>query len=321
MSAPETLLPRFQQGARSQQLLSVLLGDYWFARTEPIPSAALVDLLGLFDVSNDGARGAIQRLAQRGFLVGTKEGRHTAYAVTPMTHEIIDWHVRVLFLNHRAPTWDGTWTLVAYSVPEDAAGTRRMLRDQLRHLRFGALYDALWLRPGDAADSVRATLTGLPEPLHPAQLTVFTGARLPAGTGRDAVAIAFGLRTHAARYRQFLQRWEPVVRRLEGERPETVLAAMPDYGGDPGIAALRVRTSIMTEWRMLRRRDPQLPDELLGADYPLRRAVAACATVYDALGPPAESAVRRILRHYRAELAGLVTHHTFAAATSLLTES
>lgn len=320
MSAPEAVLPRFQRGARSQQLLSVLLGDYWFARDEPIPSAALVDVLSVFGVSNAGARGAIQRLALRGFLVGTRSGRHTEYAVAPMTRDIIDSHVRVLFLSHRMPAWDGTWTLLAYSVPEDAAATRRALRDRLRQLRFGSLYDGLWLRPGDAAGPVTTMLSELPKALRPEQLTVFTGARLPSGTGQDAVAAAFHLHAQASGYRDFLARWESLAQLLEGGRTETVLDALSDSGASPADEALRVRTSIMTDWRMLRRRDPQLPDELLGADYPLHRAVAVCAAVYDALGPAAESAVRRILRPYRDDLAGRVTHHTFAAATSLLTE-
>lgn len=320
MSPSETVLPRSQRGAHSQQLLSVLLGDYWFARAEPVPSAALVDLLGLFDVSAAGARGAIQRLAQRGFLVGTRTGRHTEYAVAPMTRDIIDSHVRVLFLSHRAPAWDGTWTVVAYSVPEDTAGTRRVLRDQLRQLRFGALYDALWLRPGDASKSVDAMLSNMPAAMHPEQLTVFAGARLPRGADREAVAGAFQLHTHAAGYREFLARWEPVAGRLEVGGPEAVLEVTSDSAGLPADEALRIRTSIMADWRTLRRRDPQLPNELLGPDYPLHRAFAVCAAVYDALGPAAESAVRRVLRPYRDELAGHVTHHTFAAATSLLTE-
>lgn len=321
MSAPETVLPRFQRGARSQQLLSVLLGDYWFAQDEPLPSAALVDLLSVFGVSAAGSRGAIQRLAHRGFLVGTKSGRHTAYAVEPMTRDIIDSHVQVLFLGHRAPAWDGTWTLLAYSVPEDAAAVRRVLRDRLRQLRFGVLYDGLWLRPGDAAAPVTTMLSELPKALHPEQLTVFTGARLPAGTGQDAVAAAFQLQEQAAGYQQFIDRWESLAQRLDDGRAETVLDALSDSEGSPGDEALRVRTSVMTDWRVLRRRDPQLPHELLGPHYPLHRAFAVCATIYDALGTAAESAVRRIIRPYRDDLAGLVAHHTFAAATSLLTKS
>ena len=38
-------MPRFQVGFPPQHLLLTLLGDYWSKRCEPLPSAALVDLL------------------------------------------------------------------------------------------------------------------------------------------------------------------------------------------------------------------------------------------------------------------------------------
>lgn len=161
---------------------------------------ALVDLLSVFGVSAAGARGATQRLAQRGFLIGTRTGRHTEYAVAPMTRDIIDSHVQVLFLSHRPPAWDGSWTLLAYSVPEDAAAVRRTLRDRLRHLRFGALYDGLWLRPGDAGEQVVSELAALPEALHPSHSTVFTQARLPSGVGHDAVVEALQVRLDTGRW-------------------------------------------------------------------------------------------------------------------------
>ncbi|MGF9662540.1 PaaX family transcriptional regulator C-terminal domain-containing protein [Arthrobacter crystallopoietes] len=320
MSTPAPSLPRFQQGARPQQLLTVLLGDYWHARNEPIPSAALVELLQGFDVTVTGARAAIQRLAQRGFLVGIKAGRQTAYAVPTMSQDRINAHVRSLFMSHLPQQWDGAWTLVGYSLPEDARGTRRALREQLRQLRFGNLYDALWIRPGDHLAAVRDLLDGLGSALDPEHVTVFTGARLPEGTGLSAVASAFDLPALAEQYREFLDRWEPVASRLQ-DGLEAALEVSPEAGARPGDAALRLRTSIMADWRTLRRLDPRLPHELLGEDYPMHRAVAACCAIYDALGPPAEAAFRRILRAHDGHLAELVTHHTFAASASLLSEA
>ncbi|GLB68876.1 PaaX family transcriptional regulator [Arthrobacter mangrovi] len=317
MSTPAPSLPRFQQGARPQQLLTVLLGDYWHTRNEPIPSAALVELLQVFDVTPTGARAAIQRLAQRGFLVGQKAGRQTAYAVPPMSQERINAHVRSLFMSHLPQEWDGSWTLVGYSLPEDAKVTRRALREQLRQLRFGNLYDAVWIRPGDQLAVVDGIVAGLGGELDPEQITVFTGARLPQGTGRGAVAAAFGLAELADRYREFLDRWEPVASRLP-DGVEAALEVSPEAGARPGDAALRLRTSIMADWRTLRRLDPRLPHELLGEDYPMHRAVAACCALYDSLGPTAEAAFRRILRPHDESLAQLVTHHTFAASASLL---
>lgn len=320
MPLPSPSLPRFQNGARPQQLLTVLLGDYWHARSEPIPSAALVELLQVFDVTPSSARAAIQRLAQRGFLVGTKAGRQTSYAVSPMSQERINSHVRSLFMSHLPQQWDGTWTLVGYSLPEDAKGTRRLLREQLRQHGFGSLYDALWIRPGNQLDSVSAMMDDLGGQLNPDQLTVFTGARLPEGTGLGSIQVAFGLPGLAEGYAEFIGRWKPAASHLE-DGLETALALSPEAGARPGDAALRLRTSIMADWRTLRRQDPRLPHELLGDDYPMHQAVAACAALYDSLGSTAEAAFRRILRSHDEQLAALVTHHTFAASASLLSEA
>src|SRR5262245_65784953 len=41
---------------RPPRLLLTLLGDYWWRRTEPMPSAALVALLAEFGVSDSAAR-------------------------------------------------------------------------------------------------------------------------------------------------------------------------------------------------------------------------------------------------------------------------
>ncbi|HLM89689.1 MAG TPA: hypothetical protein VK284_11800, partial [Streptosporangiaceae bacterium] len=51
---------------RPPRLLLTLLGDYWWQRTEPLPSAAIVALLGEFGVSDSAARAALSRLTRNG---------------------------------------------------------------------------------------------------------------------------------------------------------------------------------------------------------------------------------------------------------------
>jgi hypothetical protein len=59
---------------RPPRLLLTLLGDYWWQRTEPLPSAAIVALLTEFGVSDSAARAALTR---NGLLVTSKTGRRT----------------------------------------------------------------------------------------------------------------------------------------------------------------------------------------------------------------------------------------------------
>src|SRR6266498_3141732 len=75
-------LPRSQTGPNPQRLLLTLLGDYWFPRREPLPSRGLVALLAEFGSTAASSRAALSRLAQRGLLVSSKDGRHTFYGLS-----------------------------------------------------------------------------------------------------------------------------------------------------------------------------------------------------------------------------------------------
>lgn len=313
MTPADDLLPRDQQGARSQQLLIVLLGDYWHLRAEPIPSAALVALLELFDVTPAGARAAIQRLAKRGFLVSAKSGRTTSYSVSPMSQESVDAHVELLFRSHIPRPWDGTWTVVGYSLREDQRGTRNALRERLRQSGFGNVHDGLWIRPGDRRSEVESIVGELAVRPSAGQLTVFVGARLPDESVSTIARDAFGLDEVAAAYRDFADQWEPVATELSPASGGTNRRDRHDERAPRDGDALRLRTSIMREWRELRHGDPMLPQPLLGDGFPFERALSVCSMIYDSTGPAAEAEFRRVLEPHSAELAELVSHHTFAA--------
>ena len=311
MATTAAPVPRDQQGAHSQQLLTVLLGDYWFRRPEPVPSGALVELLGIFGVTEAGARAAIQRLAQRGFLQVHRTGRSTAYGVDSDVHGEIVERIAALFMGSSGAAWDGTWTVAAYSLPETARAARNALREQLRRHRFGNLYDGLWVRPGDCSAQVEEIRRALDEQIGSADLTCFVSARMP-GTG-DPVALAaraFDLPEVRRGYEQFIERW----RGLADERRAAAREGSSPYGAEQ---ALRVRTTVMREWRELRHSDPRLPEELLGADHPLAEAAAQSAFLYDDLGPQAERAFQNVLAGYDPELAQRAAHHTFQELSQL----
>ena len=71
-----TLVARADVGL-SPRLLLTLLGDYWWQRTEPLPSAVIVALLAEFGVSDSAARAALSRLTRNGLLVTSRAGRRT----------------------------------------------------------------------------------------------------------------------------------------------------------------------------------------------------------------------------------------------------
>lgn len=312
MTTTTKYLPRPQQGAHSQQLLSVLLGDYWYTRNEPIPSAALVSLLQVFGISVGGARAAIQRLAQRGFFAAHREGRSTSYSVQPYITEAVSERTANIFMaDHYASQWDGRWTVVAYSLMESERHKRNLLRELLRRKRFGNLYDGVWIRPGMHEGVVEAIREEIGDTGAAGELTCFVDAMLPAGAmSSGAVAAAFNLEGVADGYREFIDHWRPYAQDLASASFGAGTLKTPEE-------ALQMRTSLMREWRELRHADPLLPPEILGLDFPVTEAARVCAFLYDALGKPAEEAFRNMLTPFSSELGDLVTHHKFADLSKL----
>src|SRR5262249_15112777 len=118
---------------RPPRLLLTLLGDYWWRRTEPLPSAALVALLAEFGVSDSAARAALTRLTRNQLLVTAKSGRRTVVGLSERAARILDDGGRQIFSFGRASRpWDGLWSVVAFSIPEQNRAARDSLRKQLR---------------------------------------------------------------------------------------------------------------------------------------------------------------------------------------------
>ena len=68
-------LPRRQSGNSPQGLTVTLMADYTLRTRAWLPSAAIVALLAEAGVSHAGARTTISRLARRGVLEGSRQGR------------------------------------------------------------------------------------------------------------------------------------------------------------------------------------------------------------------------------------------------------
>src|SRR5579859_4432954 len=173
--------PWLSPGAAAQRpprLLLTLLGDYWWQRTEPLPSAAIVALLAEFGVSDSAARAALSRLTRNGLLVTSKSGRRTYARLSARAAAILDDGARRIFsFGAASRPWDGMWSLVAFSIPEDNRAARDALRKQLRWRGFAPLYDGLWVSPRDHA----AEVIGYLKDLDITTGTAFRASAVPTG--------------------------------------------------------------------------------------------------------------------------------------------
>ncbi len=149
---------------------------------------------------------------------------------------------RVGAVNH---DWDGSWTLLAFSLPDSWQRQRHYLRSQLTWAGFGPLQGGLWIAPG--SPDVRAISAGLGLDAH---VRVFRARADELTDIAQLIRDAYDIDELAARYRAFAQRRQPLV--------DTARSA------DPLAAQLR----LIVDWLQIVRRDPHLPVRHLPPDWP-----------------------------------------------------
>ncbi|WP_322098206.1 PaaX family transcriptional regulator [Nakamurella alba] len=294
VEASEDLLRPFEHPAT---LLMSVLGEYWWERPEPLPSASLVELLRLFGVPEAAARATLSRMARRGLLDVERRGRRTFYALSARAAQVLrDGAVRIFGFGAEDLGWDGRWSLVAFSVPEENRRLRDVLRDRLRWLGFASLYDGVWVTPHDRVEAALRTLAELGVPTVSAFRAVHRTLADSAAGGPER---AWDLQSLRAEYDWFIVRARSILQRARSGVME------------PGDALVS-RTFLTQLWSGFSTRDPQLPVELLPDDWPRKDARELFALGYEELGPRAAAEFARIVEDLAPELAGLVGFQTTA---------
>lgn len=269
-------MPRIQDGPSPQHLLVTLLGDYWLRPDRHLSSAGLIDLLSEFGISTPSARAAMSRLLRRGVVEIRRTGRQTFYRLENHAAERIHeggLRIAAFGLDH---DWDGLWTVVAFSVPEDRRDSRHLLRSRLRWFGFAPLYDAVWVSASATAADAQTVL----EELDVFTATVLRGTTDPT-TDRSPLA-AWDLDAVAEAYASFIDDTRPLL--------EEALA-----GQITPREALIARTRLMDTYRRFPGIDPGLPSDHMPAGWPRGEARSLFTQAYNALGPLAETRVKQIM--------------------------
>ncbi|QGZ47620.1 PaaX family transcriptional regulator [Streptomyces sp. QHH-9511] len=274
-----TRLPRWQTGGSPAGLAVTLIADYTLPARAWLPAAAIVALLGEFDVADGAARTTISRLARRGVLEGSRQGRYSSYRLTrEAAVDLWNGGGSIATFTTQPDSWDGWWTLVAFSVPEHASTRRRALRTALRWRGYTPLYDAVWASPHPLTSKGRAELADLAL----GAVSVFRARQVDLETEANRNPVeAWDLPGIADQYQIFIRRWSSLLPLISA-------------GGVTGAAAVRARTEAMNTYRHFPVLDPLLPIGLLPADWPRSRARAVCVAVYDGLAQPAQEHVRSV---------------------------
>ncbi|MEV8308687.1 PaaX family transcriptional regulator C-terminal domain-containing protein [Streptomyces flavidovirens] len=259
---------------RPQSLMLTFLGDQVLDRDVCVYSGSVIALLGRAGVGEQATRSTLTRMVGHGLLRRQREGRRMYFGLTERSEAVLrDGRRRIWETGAVNRQWDGTWTLLGFSLPESWRRQRHDLRSRLTWSGFGPLFGGLWIAPGEVDVSSLVAELELA-----AQVKVFH-ARADAGMDIGAmIEEAWELSELAARYEEFVRRWRPEDRTVPG-------------GDDPLVLRLR----LSTEWLRIIRRDPRLPVKHLADDWPAERAEKTFRAVHDRLTPGAREAAERLL--------------------------
>jgi phenylacetic acid degradation operon negative regulatory protein len=237
-------------------ILLTFLGEHLLGQDVCVYSGSVIDVLARAGVSEEATRSTLSRFTGRGLLRRHRNGRRMYFGLTPHSTRVLHDGGRRLWRTGAVNRdWDGTWTLLAFSLPGERQRERHDLRASLAWAGFGPVQGGLWIAPG-APDVT---------PLLGSHIRGFRGAADPSTDIAEMIAGAYDLSALAARYQDFLARWS-------GFSAEDPLAA---------------KLLLVTEWLQIIRRDPRLPVAHLPASWPAVEAQELFLRLNDELAGPA----------------------------------
>ena len=229
---------------------------------------SLIGLLEPLGVSGAHTRTVLSRMTAKRWLKVVRAGRRAYYALTPRGRRLLEEGESRIYRPARAEDWDGQWTLLAYSIPEELRPLRDRLRVRLSWLGFGSLGNGLWLSPHDVAARVQEIGEELGVRAH---LQLFRGPYIGFSTPDALVTQCWDLPALNVRYEAFIARhlshyYELAPAHDPKRRGRTGRASQRPVVVTPRDAYVR-RFELVHEYREFPLLDPFLPRPLQPADW------------------------------------------------------
>jgi phenylacetic acid degradation operon negative regulatory protein len=245
---------------RVWSLIVSVFGDAVVPRGGSIALTSLLDITRGFGIEDGAVRTALSRLAKDGWVERTRLGRKAFYRLTPWARDAsIEVSARIYAA--RPPSGDVAFRFLLL----DEADLKARGRSREALLRIGA---------GTLAPNVLVLPAHRSVPAGP--WLAVAGPVEGEHAGRRLVAVAWSLEPLAAAYADFVSLVAPLERSLV-------------RGGEIGsFDALALRILLIHRFRRLVLRDPDLPQELLPADWPGHDARRSAGLIWRALAPAAE---------------------------------
>lgn len=275
---------------RPQDLVFTLFGDFLLHRPGPVWVGALIRLLGPLGLSESSVRTVLSRMSSKGWLESERRGRNSFYRLTERGRALLKEGEERIYRPPRGAEWDGLWTLVTYTIPEDERTLRDRLRVRLQWLGLGSLGGGLWITPHDVGDRI-GEVAGELDLLG--RIEVFRGEHRGFSEPAEIVDAAWELEEINARYEAFVDDHLPEYRHYEAQLEEEKLSE-PD--------AFVRRFDLVHEYREFPLLDPYLPFELQPEGWAGECAAALFQRLRDLLKEPADRYVEGLLERTKDEL-------------------
>ncbi len=253
-----------------------LYGDYVRHVGGSIWVGSLIQLLAHLGMSEQSVRSTIVRMSRAGWLRGDRINRKSYYSLTPNGERLLtEGAARIFHVHSPRDRWDGQWRLVAYSIPEAQRDKREQLRRQLGYLGFGPLTSALWITPHDLRREVECLALDLGIRQY---VECYTATHHGFSDTAHLVAKSWDLPAINAQYASFIEQYRPAYDECRSA------------GGniEPSECFVR-RFLLIHEYRRFPFVDPELPPELLPADWHGAEAAGLFQSYYDLLADKANA--------------------------------
>jgi phenylacetic acid degradation operon negative regulatory protein len=267
-SASQSLVAEFRsrRTLRTGSLITTVFGDSIAPRGGSAWLGSLIRVMKDFGVSERLVRTSVYRLVQDGWLQSTQIGRRSYYSLTDEGRDRFAQATHKIY-GEPVASWDGNWCLVLLSTLD--APAKETVRKELGWLGFGALSPNVLAHPSpDMTDlDIAMSRLGVSE-----YLAVMNGQTVRNEQAMRTLArSSWNLDDIDAGYAAFVRRFQPLVadmRKTARIVPKT---------------AFLIRTLLVQEYRKVLLRDPQLPAELLPADWHGASAYRLCRNLYRAV--------------------------------------
>jgi phenylacetic acid degradation operon negative regulatory protein len=234
------------------------------------------------------------RLAQEGWLVASREGRRSSYALLPEARPRFERANRRIY----APPgldWDGRWTLVLAPNGSTDAAVRAAVRKELEWEGYALLAPGLLVHPAADAEPLAEILSRIKAD---GRIFVCSAAELPGAGSRplgELVSEGWDLSRVVADYHRFILEFTPLLDLLRDEQDGQELGPQ---------AAFVIRSLLIHAYRRVQLHDPMLPLALLPQPWPGSEAYALAQAIYRLTWERAEDWLMEVLRREDAQAPG-----------------